>query len=66
MDPLLISRSGSNLVPDTDTLRRGGTGCANPGLGCYRTEYATSAAPGYLRPGYDDGRWWAKPGGQVR
>lgn len=41
-----------------ERLRGGGRGCATPALGCNRTEYTTDAQGGYLRRGYDSGRWY--------
>jgi len=61
-DPMefLDLRPGSSpafVQADTDALRRGGSGCKSPALGCGRDGY-TVAHGGYLRKGYDSGRWW--------
>ncbi len=51
---------------DPITLRGRGSGCASPGLGCARGEYAVKGGQGYLRPGYDTGRWWLEDDPKVR
>lgn len=60
MDNVRSGQISGQGVPDTDQLRRGGAGCTNPGMGCNRGEYTVRGGDGYLRRGYDDGRWWMK------
>ena len=43
-----------------DVLRGRGSGCPSPALGCNRSEYTVAGAGGYLRKGYDTGRWYVK------
>lgn len=55
-----LPRLDPRVPPDTDTARRKGSGCPNPAMGCSREEYTVWAGDGYLRRGYDSGRWWVK------
>ena len=56
----VIDPSHNNVVASTQDLRMRGSGCLNPAMGCNRTAYTVSAGKGYLRNGYDTGRWWVK------